>query len=134
MAQAIHKKDEYSEAATDAELLRTLVKYAVLAPSGHNTQPWLFRIAAERLDLLADRTRCLPVVDPRDRALTISCGAALEHLAIAARRFGREPEVVDFPGGDPDLLATVRLAGEISPNDQEMLLFEIGRASCRERV
>jgi hypothetical protein len=38
--------------------------------------------------MYADRTRALPVVDPEDRELTISCGAALSHLLLAIRHFG----------------------------------------------
>jgi hypothetical protein len=52
-------------ASTDArERLRFLLGYAVLAPSGHNTQPWLFRMRDQAVELYADRTRALPVVDP----------------------------------------------------------------------
>jgi len=110
--------------ATDAEILRFVVNYAVLAPSGHNTQPWLFRIADTELQLLADRTRALPVVDPHDRALTISCGAALDHLSVAARRFGRDLSIDELPGNDPDHLATVRLRNEVTPGPEDIALFE----------
>jgi hypothetical protein len=50
-------EDDFRAAATDAELLRFFVNYAILAPSGHNTQPWLFRIGGRNLELLADRRR-----------------------------------------------------------------------------
>jgi len=71
------------------ESFKELLKYAVLAPSGHNTQPWLFHFNKQNdLYLIADRTRALPVVDPNDRELTISCGAALDHLEIAANAHG----------------------------------------------
>lgn len=43
------------------------LRYAVQAPSGHNTQPWRFHIADGRLHLYAVRSRALPVVDPQDR-------------------------------------------------------------------
>lgn len=43
--------------------LRFAVRYAILAPSSHNTQPWLFRIGDARVELVCDRTRALPVVD-----------------------------------------------------------------------
>ena len=109
--------------ATDAELLRFFVNFAILAPSGHNTQPWLFKIREWSLNLLADRTRALPVVDPNDRALTISCGAALEHLLVAARRFGRDLAIDELPGSDPDLLATVRLAGDVTPSADDLAMF-----------
>lgn len=115
----------FPSAQPDAEILRFLVNYAILAPSSHNTQPWLFRIGEQSLGLIADRTRALPVVDPNDRALTISCGAALEHLLVAARRFGRDLTIEDpGNGADPDLLATVRLAGTITPRSEDMALFE----------
>jgi hypothetical protein len=111
-------------AASEAELLRLLVKYAVLAPSGHNTQPWLFSIGEQDLKLLADRTRSLPVVDPHGRELTISCGAALEHLVIAAHNFSREVAVEEFPGSSRDHLATVRLAGTVSPDALDVAMFK----------
>ena len=116
-------EDDFRAAATDAELLQFFVHWATLAPSGHNTQPWLFRIGERNLDVLADRTRSLPVVDPHDRALTISCGAALDHLAVAARRFGRDLAIVEFPGDDPDCLATVSLAGNVTPTSDDVAMF-----------
>src|SRR3712207_1323163 len=61
--------------AAPTELLRAAVGYAIRAPSSHNTQPWRFRITDGAVELFADRTRALAVVDPHDRELTISCGA-----------------------------------------------------------
>ena len=63
------------------EKLRFLLNYAVLAPSGHNTQPWLFRLSGDKVELYADRTRGLAVVDPEDRALVISCGRCFSTCA-----------------------------------------------------
>jgi nitroreductase len=37
---------DFPIAGTPAEQLRFLLHYAVLAPSGHNSQPWLFKIDA----------------------------------------------------------------------------------------
>ena len=88
-----------------------LVRDAVRAPSSHNTQPWLFRIDGDTVELLADRTRALPVNDPDDRELTISCGAALVTLRIAAAAAGRHApaELLPDPDAEPDLLARVTL-------------------------
>lgn len=84
------------------------VRAAASAPSAHNTQPWCFEVEAGRIDLWADRTRALPVNDPCDRELTISCGAALFNLRVAIARAGSLPEVVCFPDPrEPDLLARV---------------------------
>ena len=109
---------------SDAEKLEFCVRVAVLAPSGHNTQPWLFRVVGEELELHADRSRALPVVDPHDRELTIACGAALFYLRIAARTLGHEAEVSLLPDPEqPDLLARVRLGPGAPPSDEEAALF-----------
>lgn len=90
--------------------LHALVQAASLAPSSHNTQPWLFRIEGSTVDLLADRTRALPVNDPHDRELTISCGCALFNLRVAAAAAGLDADIALLPdAADADLLARVRL-------------------------
>ena len=107
-----------------AQCLRALVQFATLAPSGHNTQPWLFRIDGDVLELRADRTRALPVVDPDDRALVISCGAALAFLRVAIRALGHAPLIERLPDpGDPDLLARVRLGEPRDPTDHDAALL-----------
>lgn len=116
-------RDNFPANGSELERLRYLVRYAILAPSGHNTQPWRFTTDAAGLHLLADRFRALPVVDPHDRALTISCGGALEHLLIAARCLGQETSVVLFPTEDPDHLATVRLTGPVPADEPEKAMF-----------
>jgi hypothetical protein len=94
-------------------VLRAVLSDAALAPSAHNTQPWRFVVHDRTVELRADRTRALPVNDPYDRELTISCGAALGTLEASARGRGFEVEVTTLPrADDPDLLATVRLLGD----------------------
>lgn len=84
---------------------------ATLAPSSHNTQPWRFRVRDQDVDLIADRTRALPVNDPYDRELTISCGAALFNLRVAAASAGVDALIEPLPvAGDPDVLARITLA------------------------
>ena len=101
-----------------------LLEQAVLAPSGHNTQPWLFHLEEDHLDIIADRTRALPVVDPLDRELTISCGAALDHLVIAARYHGRDLVIKTCPETeDSDLLARVWLGSERPPTASDHAAF-----------
>lgn len=100
-----------SSPAAGAPDLPALVQVALLAPSSHNTQPWLFRLDDRVVDLLADRTRALPVNDPQDRELTISCGCALFNLRVAAAAAaGLEAKVELLPdAAEADLLARVRL-------------------------
>jgi hypothetical protein len=76
------------------------------APSSHNSQPWLFRFTPGGVELIADRTRALPVVDPGDRELVISCGAVLHHVEVALSPLGEAHRVTLVPDEtDPDLLA-----------------------------
>jgi hypothetical protein len=117
-------ESDFPAAGTAAERLLFCLRYAVLAPSGHNSQPWVFCLAGDAVDLYADRGRRLPVVDPQDRELTISCGAALLQLRLAIQRFGHEPAVQTFP--DPtqaDLLARVRLGPRRRATGDEGRLF-----------
>jgi len=86
------------------------VRYATLAPSGHNTQPWKFSLNEHSIRIFSDFTRRLPVVDPDNRELYISLGCALENLVIAAKYAGYDSEVEYFPEGEPDecLLVTLK--------------------------
>lgn len=91
----------------DRQQWEDLVSHAALAPSSHNTQPWRFAVRGEALELHADRTRALPVNDPDDRELTISCTAALFNLRAAAAAMGLGATFVLASDGGSDLLATV---------------------------
>jgi len=109
-----------------AEILTFLLRYAVLAPSGHNTQPWLFRVRRDAVDLYANRAVALPVVDPDDRELTLSCGAALLNLRLALRRFGYSDEAYELTpdAAEEDLLARVRLVAGAPPSLTEAAIFD----------
>lgn len=65
-----------------------MIEQAVRAPSGHNTQPWKFRLFPDHIDILPDFSRALPVVDPDHRELFVSLGCAAENLCIAAAHKG----------------------------------------------
>ena len=122
---AARKKPPYPVDGSAEEQLRFLLGYAILAPSSHNSQPWLFRLREDGVELYADRRRALPVVDPRDRELTMSCGAALDHLAVAARYFGRAPVIDLLPdGAEADLLARFRLGDPVTADEEDRALFE----------
>lgn len=70
-----------------------LIKQATLAPSGHNTQPWLFRRVCDTIEIHPDRSKSLDTVDPDHREIFISLGCALENLCIAAHAKGYKTEI-----------------------------------------
>ncbi|SFM71171.1 Acg family FMN-binding oxidoreductase [Marinobacter zhejiangensis] len=114
----------------------SIIEMAALAPSSHNTQPWVFRVSPSGIDLYADRTRALPVNDPFDRELTISCGCALMNLRAAAEGEGLGVRVDCFPcPEDPDLLARVAFTGELDPGVERSELSDVitRRRTCRRR-
>jgi hypothetical protein len=74
--------------------IKKILEYAIKAPSGHNTQPWKFRVIEQAIEILPDYSRRLPVVDPDDHALFISLGCTLENLVIAAAHYGFESQVI----------------------------------------
>ncbi len=96
-------------AAVDVGRRKVLVRavhQAVRAPSVHNTQPWRFAVGADRIELFADRSRQLTVIDPTGRELLISCGAALFNLRVALAAAGYDVTVRCLPDpAAPDLLA-----------------------------
>jgi hypothetical protein len=65
-----------------------LVRAAVLATNAHNTQPWLFRVSSDRIDLYAVLDRNIGTIDPLRREMYISLGCALENLTLAAVAHG----------------------------------------------
>jgi nitroreductase len=77
--------------------LRFLVRYAILAPSVRNTQPWTFAIEGNVVRLYADQSRGQPVADGGDRELYLSLGCALENLLVAAEYYGFGHRVEHLP-------------------------------------
>ena len=81
--------------------MRDLVRYAILAPNGHNTQPWRFTITPGQITIRPDLSRRTPVVDPDDHHIFVSLGCAAENLALAAaaRGFQGDPVFDDSGAG-----------------------------------
>jgi len=73
---------------------RELVRYASLAASSHNTQPWIFKLETNRIRILPDLSRRCPAVDPDDHHLYASLGCATENLLLAAKAAGLEGSVL----------------------------------------
>ncbi len=76
-----------------------LVTAATQAPSGHNSQPWLFEIGTNEITILPNFSRELPAVDPSHREFFMSLGCALENLCIKASSLGYATQVNISPEG-----------------------------------
>ena len=96
---------------SERDRLLFLLRYAVLAASAYNAQPWRFRVTGDAIEVHADLERWLPLADPRRRELYISLGCALENLRLAAARFGYWHALRYFPDPDQPTLAAVLALG-----------------------
>lgn len=104
---------DFPRAGSPAEKLKFLIRYAILAPSGHNSQPWKFSVSEDEIQVFADKTRWLRVGDPNQVNLHIAVGCALENLLIAAEHFGYGHQVTYFPRPDQEeLVATVKFMSQ----------------------
>ena len=124
---------EASVAVTRARLgetpaLADLIRYASLAPSGHNAQPWKFRADGKRLEIIPDYSRRTPIVDPDDHHLFVSLGCAAENLALACKASGHPAEVSFDPVRGGRVLFEL---GDNTPRPSPLLDAIVTRQSTR---
>ncbi len=103
------KESDFPSNGSSEDKLTFLLRYAVLAPSSYNAQPWRFSVNGSEIRLFADESRLLTVADADRRELYLSLGAALENLLVAAEHFGYSCSVSYFPG-EKDLVALINLS------------------------
>jgi hypothetical protein len=102
--------------AGGSEAYREIIRYATLAPSGLNSQPWSFRLRADELLIHPDFTRRLPVADPDDEQLFVALGGAAENAHITARAFGMSGDLAYYPVGRGGMKLELRPAAHIEPS------------------
>ncbi|MDM7912406.1 MAG: hypothetical protein QUS09_04850, partial [Methanotrichaceae archaeon] len=54
------KESDFPEEGTTEDQLKFLLRYAILAPSGPNSQPWKFAVNISTIFVYADLKRSLP--------------------------------------------------------------------------
>lgn len=94
--------------------LAFLVRFAVLAPSSHNSQPWKFVVDGNAVTVAPDMARALPQSDANHRQLYLSIGCAVENLCAAADYYGYRTEV-ERSQADGTIGRRVRFSGEPLP-------------------
>ncbi|MCU0571002.1 MAG: Tat pathway signal protein [Oculatellaceae cyanobacterium Prado106] len=106
--------------------LKELIRYAILAPSSHNTQCWKFRLEDRGISILPDLSRRCPVVDPDDHHLYVSLGCAAENLSQAAKAQGLSGKITFDASGD----GAVQIALEPSSSTVTPLFEAISHRQC----
>lgn len=115
----------FSHDWADRDKLLFCARYALLAPSGHNTQPWRFITRGDALELAADPSRQLPHSGFLAAEPDVSLGCCLETFVLAARGFGYALDI-----SSPDDRLILRL-GEQCPAEPELLDAITARRSNR---
>ena len=117
--------DAWSNWRDDRTLLGA-VAGAILAANPHNTQPWIFHVTADSIELFADPARRTGTLDSLDREQRIGLGCALENLVLAATARGYRATVTLLPdAADATHVATVNFVD--GPPDASSLHDAIDR-------
>lgn len=114
---------EFEELESMHDQMQFLLRFAVLAPSSRNTQPWMFRITSDGVEVFADYTRRLTTIDPDDRELLMSIGAAITNFRVAAAHFGFTTSVRYDAQPDNDLAACITVRETCLPDPWLSRLF-----------
>jgi hypothetical protein len=75
-----------------------LVAAAVLAANPHDTQPWLFRVKDNSIEVFADLSRNLGAMDSFVREMHLALGCAIQNALLAAGPNGYAAELTVEPG------------------------------------
>ena len=93
--------------ATGPARTAELVRFAMLAANGHNTQAWHFSGDDAQITVTPDPTRETPAVDPDRHHTFVSLGAAAETLVIAATAYGLTASPVFDPASGSIVITLV---------------------------
>ncbi len=102
-----------------------LARAASLAPSPHNSQPWLFAEEGHDhgFEVHVHGGRRMMLTDPGGREAVVACGAALFNVRIAVRALGSRPAVDLLPEpGNSNYLAHVGHAAHAPATPEETRL------------
>jgi hypothetical protein len=80
-----------------------LVAAAVIAANPHDTQPWLFAVGDDAIEIYADASRNLGAMDACLRELHLGLGCAIENMLTAAGANGYAAQLETAPGSLIDL-------------------------------
>lgn len=84
---------------------------ACAAPSLHNSQPWLFAVHPDRIEIRSDPERVLLAADPDGREQRLAIGAAVFNARLALLQRGVRPLVTLRPRQYPDVEAVISRGG-----------------------
>jgi len=120
------KVGDFPRRGSKREKILFILKFAVLAPSGHNSQPWEFIVGDGFVEVFINLDRSLRKSDPERRQLFLGLGCAIENLTIAADYFGYDCRII-YPRGDflDSGVARIDLIPDLKEVGKDHLIFSI---------
>jgi nitroreductase len=92
------------------EDIKQILKYAVMAPSGENCQPWSFKVSEKTINLFNLPQRDQSLYNVGQCGSYVSHGALIENVKISALELGYSVTVKIFPNSnDKNHVATIVL-------------------------
>jgi nitroreductase len=128
--------EDFPAHGSESDQLAFLLRFAILAPSSHNSQPWQFRVSNRAIWVFADQSRRLKNSDKDDRQLFISLGCTITNILIAADYYGLSATVTHLPEkGDPHCAARIDFsfsdAGIKTSGDHHLIFSIVNRVNNR---
>jgi len=118
---------------TQAEV-RAIVGWGIRGPSGGNNQGWRFDWNGRRLRCAVDPDRVQTFLELDRTGSTLSVGAAVENMVLAAGRFGIAAEVAFQPEGpDSDAVCDLRFERDDSVAPDPLAEHMEARCTTRDR-
>lgn len=122
--------NQFSRSWSNTDKLAFFARYAILAPSGHNTQPWQLQTRKDSIEVMLNQAHYLSIdgsgllsIEPY-----VSIGTFLEVFSLAAQGFGYDIAIELFP--NKKLIARVSIEKEIA-SQPELLTAIVTRVSNR---
>lgn len=102
--------------------LKTIISYARLAPSVHNTQPWRYEIGENSITVHPEPSRLLDDGDPTGRESWITFGVGVETLLMSARALGYDCSIEHLQTQSlHQPIATIKVVKNNTSHDQATL-------------
>lgn len=113
--------------------LKNIAKLAALAPSAHNSQPWLFIIDEQKncITVKPNLKRILGYSDPDHRQFYLSLGAAVANLQLGGQGYGLETSIEYNDKGEEGIWTTVTFRNGSGIVQQKIIDAVINRHNNR---
>lgn len=114
--------------------IEEIIKTAVWAPSGDNSQPWRFEVYGGKVLVFQLPEKDNPIFNFRNRGTLVASGALVENIAIAAKSYGFEAQIKILPDpAKPNLVAEINLVAAQAVQADPLFESIIVRATNRRR-